>query len=232
MDLDWSAVTKLYDVFICHASEDKDDFVRPLAEALRSHRLEVWYDEFALDVGDSLREAIDRGLATSRYGIVVLSPRLRPIDFTGKNLKLRFVSLWQGSDCRWQRSALRRLCRVAPSDLRQLYGRRTQLRVRQCPQRSLFPSLFNGFECLIWLLCDESRWMPEELRETLKRGFRERVSWWLNEFSDSTNAVRAAIYDRPRSKFSCTRTLRTVLGGSCVKALQELGIEEDADNVV
>ena len=74
MDLDWSAVTKLYDVFICHASEDKDDFVRPLAEALRSHHLEVWYDEFALDVGDSLREAIDRGLATSRYGIVVLSP--------------------------------------------------------------------------------------------------------------------------------------------------------------
>ena len=74
MDLDRSEVTKDYDVFICHASEDKDDFVRPLAEALRSHHLEVWYDEFALDVGDSLSEAIDRGLATSRYGIVVLSP--------------------------------------------------------------------------------------------------------------------------------------------------------------
>ena len=74
MDLDRSAVTKLQDVFICHASEDKDEFVRPLAEALRSHHLEVWYDEFALEVGDSLREAIDRGLATSRYGIVVLSP--------------------------------------------------------------------------------------------------------------------------------------------------------------
>ena len=39
--------------------------------------------------------------------------------------------------------------------------------------------VFNGFQCLIWLLCDESRWMPEELRETLKRGFRERVSWWV-----------------------------------------------------
>ena len=74
MDLDRSAVKELHDVFICHASEDKDDFVRPLAEALRSYHLEVWYDEFALDVGDSLREAIDKGLATSRYGIVVLSP--------------------------------------------------------------------------------------------------------------------------------------------------------------
>lgn len=64
----------LHDVFICHASEDKDDFVRPLAEALRAHHLDVWYDEFALTIGDSLREAIDRGLADSRFGIVVLSP--------------------------------------------------------------------------------------------------------------------------------------------------------------
>ena len=74
MDLDRSAATKLHDIFICHASEDKDEFVRPLAKALRAHHLDVWYDEFALDVGDSLREAIDHGLATSRYGIVVLSP--------------------------------------------------------------------------------------------------------------------------------------------------------------
>jgi len=64
----------LHDVFICHASEDKDDFVRPLAEALRARHLDVWYDEFALTVGDSLREAIDRGLAHSRFGIVVISP--------------------------------------------------------------------------------------------------------------------------------------------------------------
>lgn len=64
----------LYDVFICHASEDKDKFVRPLAEALRARHVEVWYDEFSLRVGDSLRQAIDRGLANSRFGVVVLSP--------------------------------------------------------------------------------------------------------------------------------------------------------------
>ncbi len=64
----------LHDVFICHAGEDKDDFVRPLAEALRARHLDVWYDEFALTIGDSLREKIDRGLADSRFGIVVLSP--------------------------------------------------------------------------------------------------------------------------------------------------------------
>ncbi|MEZ2370950.1 toll/interleukin-1 receptor domain-containing protein [Arthrobacter sp. RCC_34] len=64
----------LYDVFISHASEDKESFVRPLAERLRNAHIEVWYDEFSLRVGNSLRRSIDRGLAQSRFGIVVLSP--------------------------------------------------------------------------------------------------------------------------------------------------------------
>ena len=63
-----------WDAFISHAGEDKDSFVRPLAEELRRKGLSIWYDEFSLTVGDSLRESIDRGLAQSRFGIVVLSP--------------------------------------------------------------------------------------------------------------------------------------------------------------
>lgn len=62
-----------FDVFISHASEDKDDFVRPLAAKLSEIGLRVWYDESTLRVGDSLRRKIDHGLARSRYGIVVLS---------------------------------------------------------------------------------------------------------------------------------------------------------------
>ncbi len=62
-----------YDVFICHASEDKEDFVRPLAEKLRQQHLDVWYDEFSLTIGDSLTQKIDEDLSKSRYGIVVLS---------------------------------------------------------------------------------------------------------------------------------------------------------------
>jgi hypothetical protein len=65
---------KTYDVFICHASEDKVDFVRPLAEALRARGLRVWYDEFTLRVGDGLRRSIDKGLAASKFGAVVVSP--------------------------------------------------------------------------------------------------------------------------------------------------------------
>lgn len=63
-----------FDVFISHASEDKDSIVRSLANALTQHRLKVWYDEFTLRIGDSLRQKIDKGLANSRVGLVVLSP--------------------------------------------------------------------------------------------------------------------------------------------------------------
>lgn len=62
-----------YDVFISHASEDKDVVVRPLAHALQDAGLRVWYDEFELKIGDSLRRKIDRGLASSHFGVVVLS---------------------------------------------------------------------------------------------------------------------------------------------------------------
>lgn len=64
----------LYDIFICHASEDKDSFVRPLAQALQTEHVEVWFDEFSLKLGDSIRRSIDKGLRQSRFGIVVLSP--------------------------------------------------------------------------------------------------------------------------------------------------------------
>lgn len=62
-----------FDVFISHASEDKDTVVRPLAHALQERGLAVWYDEFELRIGDSLRQRIDAGIAKSRFGIVVLS---------------------------------------------------------------------------------------------------------------------------------------------------------------
>jgi TIR domain len=68
-----AAMGKRWDVFISHASEDKESFVRPLATALERTGLRVWFDETALTVGDSLRRNIDEGLANSRYGIVVLS---------------------------------------------------------------------------------------------------------------------------------------------------------------
>lgn len=62
-----------YDLFISHASEDKEGFVRELVNALVGRELSVWFDEAELQVGDSLRQAIDDGLRRSRFGVVILS---------------------------------------------------------------------------------------------------------------------------------------------------------------
>lgn len=61
------------DVFISHASEDKDAFARPLADALIAEGVTVWFDEYELRLGDRLRATIEDGLRRSRYGAVILS---------------------------------------------------------------------------------------------------------------------------------------------------------------
>lgn len=71
---------KKYDIFISHASEDKDLLVRPLAMILERLSVRVWYDEFSLKLGDSLTTSIDMGLHQSRFGLLVLSK-----SFLGKN---------------------------------------------------------------------------------------------------------------------------------------------------
>jgi hypothetical protein len=62
-----------YDIFISHASEDKSELVFPLASLLADLGVKVWYDEFELRVGDSLSGSIDKGLANSSFGAVVIS---------------------------------------------------------------------------------------------------------------------------------------------------------------
>jgi TIR domain len=62
------------DTFICHASADKQELVRPLVQRLAEKNVTAWYDEDALAIGDSLERAIDRGLDEAEHGIVVLSP--------------------------------------------------------------------------------------------------------------------------------------------------------------
>lgn len=74
-------------IFISHASEDKEEFAKPLAEALINQGYEVWYDDYSLKLGDSLTQEIDKGLASCDYGIVLLSP-----SFFAKNWPQRELS--------------------------------------------------------------------------------------------------------------------------------------------
>jgi hypothetical protein len=76
----------VWDIFISHSSEDKDVVARPLAERLRSLGLKVWYDEFTLVLGDSLRQSIDYGLVNSRFGVVILSPNFLAKNWPRKEL--------------------------------------------------------------------------------------------------------------------------------------------------
>jgi hypothetical protein len=64
---------KTWDVFISHASEDKEAIAEPLAVELRARGLRVWLDKTELRIGDSLRRKIDYGLAHSTFGLVILS---------------------------------------------------------------------------------------------------------------------------------------------------------------
>lgn len=75
-----------YDVFISHASEDKDEIARPLAILLQSRGLTVWLDEMKLTLGDSLRRSIDLGLNSSRFGLVILSPSFLSKEWPQKEL--------------------------------------------------------------------------------------------------------------------------------------------------
>lgn len=70
--------------FISHDSRDKDDLVRQLAHELSKLMCPVWYDEFSLNVGDSLRASIESGLKETRKCIVVLSPNFLSNDGWGK----------------------------------------------------------------------------------------------------------------------------------------------------
>src|SRR5215211_7032424 len=75
-----------YDLFISHASQDKADFVEPLAEILSGMGFKVWYDDFVLRLGDSISRSIDKGIARSSYGLVVLSPHFFAKQWTQREL--------------------------------------------------------------------------------------------------------------------------------------------------
>ena len=66
--------TTTYDVFVSHASEDKESFVNEFVEELKNRNIKVWVDALRLQWGDSLRKSIDEGLKKSHFGIVVISP--------------------------------------------------------------------------------------------------------------------------------------------------------------
>jgi hypothetical protein len=113
-----TAVQEEHDFFISHASEDKDGFVRELAGSLRAEGAKVWYDEFSLRVGDSLRRSIDRGLANSRFGVVILSEAFFRKEWPNRELD-GLVALETQSESRilpiWHKVSKDEVARYSPT---------------------------------------------------------------------------------------------------------------------
>ena len=70
------SVPDLRDVFLCHAWDDRKGVAKELHDLLESRGVSVWFSEKDVLLGSSLLREIDKGLAKSRVGIVLVTPAL------------------------------------------------------------------------------------------------------------------------------------------------------------
>ncbi len=76
--------TDLRDVFLCHAWDDREGVAQNLHDQLESSGVSVWFSQKDVGLGVPLLRAIDKGLANSRVGIVLVTPAfLRCIQSEG-----------------------------------------------------------------------------------------------------------------------------------------------------
>lgn len=66
-------MNKTIDFFISHASEDKQDIVKKLADNLIINGATVFYDEYSIKLGDRISESINKGLTVSNHALIILS---------------------------------------------------------------------------------------------------------------------------------------------------------------
>lgn len=62
------------DCFLCHAWDDRQDTAKKLHDLLEAAGVKVWFSEKDLGLGVPMMRAIDRGLANSRIGLVLVTP--------------------------------------------------------------------------------------------------------------------------------------------------------------
>lgn len=64
------------DIFLCHAWDDRQGLAKELCDHLVSHGASVWFSEYDVGLGKSLLTEIDKGLRSSRAGIVLVTPAM------------------------------------------------------------------------------------------------------------------------------------------------------------
>lgn len=71
-----ASVPDLRDIFLCHAWDDRQGAAKELHDLLEARGVRVWFSEKDVVLGTPLLREIDRGLAKSRVGIVLVTPAL------------------------------------------------------------------------------------------------------------------------------------------------------------
>lgn len=66
----------LRDVFLCHAWDDRQKAAKELHDLLEARGVRVWFSEKDIGLGEPFMRSIDKGLANSRVGIVLVTPAM------------------------------------------------------------------------------------------------------------------------------------------------------------
>jgi hypothetical protein len=76
-----------FDVFISHASEDKEEFVKPLIHDLQDYSINFWLDEFEIGWGNSIIRRLNEGLSSSKYVLILLTDNFLNKNWTKTELE-------------------------------------------------------------------------------------------------------------------------------------------------
>lgn len=71
-----AAKPDLRDCFLCHAWDDRQGAAKQLHDLLEAAGVKVWFSEKDLGLGVPMMRAIDKGLAASKIGLVLVTPAL------------------------------------------------------------------------------------------------------------------------------------------------------------
>ena len=82
-------------VYLAHATEDKP-MVRPVAEYLMANGVEVWFDEWDIEAGDSLRQEMESGLGWMTHFVVILTPISISKPWVAREIDVGFTRLVGG----------------------------------------------------------------------------------------------------------------------------------------
>lgn len=82
-------------VYLAHASEDKP-MVRPIAEYLMANGVEVWFDEWDIEAGGSLRQEMEKGLGWMTHFVVILTPTAITKPWVAREIDVGIVQLVGG----------------------------------------------------------------------------------------------------------------------------------------